>query len=119
MISNINTFEDICKIRNINPEVYKVSENASKEEISDNAYDKLKLIVSVLNEGWLPNWSDSTQQKHYPYFKKVDNKYFCYDYGSYALYPVVGSRLVYKSRILAEFVVSKFMDIYNKYLDYV
>ena len=115
----INTFEDICRAKNEDPGKFNLPINSSLEAISDNAYNKLKLIVSVLNDGWFPNWEDSSQQKHYPYFKKVSGKFICYDYGCYSLFPVAGSRLVYKSRYLAEFVVYKFGDIYNEYLNYV
>ena len=112
------TFEEICRISGVCSNKFALANNASIEEISDNAYEKLKLIVKVLNDGWKPNWADSTQYKHYPYFKLNDGKFYCYKYGSYANGPVVGSRLVYKTKELAEFAVENFIDIYNCYLDY-
>lgn len=115
---DIKDFSDICRIDGIDIRIFDLPDDATKEEISDNAYNKLKVIVRVLNGGWKPDWGDYEQYKHYPYFKKDNNKFICYKYGSYCIGPVVGSRLVYKSLILAEFAVSKFMYIYNDYLSY-
>ena len=119
-INSIKDFNDICIIANIDINTFIIPEGSSDEEISDNAYNKLKLIVKVLNNGWKPNWGDDFQYKHYPYFKydKGIKRFICYKYGSYSISPVVGSRLVFKSKLLAEFVVDKFIDIYNEYLSY-
>ena len=54
--------------------------------------------------------------RHLKFIGNYTDKFICYKYGSYCIGPVVGSRLVYKSLMLAEFAVSKFMYIYNDYL---
>lgn len=112
------TFNSICEHFGI--DVNKFESGSTIEEKSDIAYSKLKLVIKYLNSGWKPDWSDVNQIKYYPYFKldKKENKFICYKYGDYALFPVVGSRLVYKSKLLAELVVVNFLDIYNDYLTY-
>lgn len=118
IMERVTSFNDICEIAGENPNDYTLPRNASDEEISDMAYDKIKLIVKVLNEGWKPNWRDENEYKYYPYFRFDKNagrfSYSDYDYG--IVYSFVGSRLVFKSQKLAEFAGKLFIDIYNDYM---
>ena len=116
----IKTFEDACAELNIVPS--EIDRNVLCEALPDDqnslrAYAKLIIIVRALNEGWEPNWSDDNEYKYMPWFKHKSGfglSYLVYD--RWATLTVVGSRLCYKSRELAEYAGTQFADIYNDYL---
>jgi hypothetical protein len=60
----VKTFEDACEIAGVDPRDRKFLD-AAEDEI---AYSKLRVIISVLNEGWTPDWDNSRQYKYYPWF---------------------------------------------------
>lgn len=84
------------------------------------AFHQITIIALALNEGWEPDWSNSNQYKYSPWFEF--NKAgggsgfsfagFVFGYSN----STVGSRLVFKSRELAEYAGKQFIDIYNKFL---
>lgn len=84
----------------------------SKDEI---AYRLLKLIVKVLNEGWVPNWNDSSERKWRPYFY-LDSPGFRLFVAYYGYtYSAVGSRLCFKSEELALYAANTFLDVYKDF----
>lgn len=61
----VKTFEDACEVLGLNPStVYDDPANAADEI----AYRKLKIIIKALNEGWTPDWDNSSQAKWRPWF---------------------------------------------------
>lgn len=38
------------------------------DAIDEVAYKVLKVIVEILNEGWVPDWKNNNQYKYYPWF---------------------------------------------------
>ncbi|MNG66043.1 hypothetical protein D3C71_344450 [compost metagenome] len=108
----IKTFDDVLSYLGIEVNEFNDSAyNLTKDEI---AYKKLKFIVQALNEGWQPDWN-SNECKYYPWFKMVGSGAgfsfigCVYDYSSQS----VGSRLVFKSRELAEYAGQQFIDLYR------
>lgn len=85
--------------------------------ISTQAHLKLTLIAKSLNEGWTPDWADSSQYKYTPWFKHKAGfglaYYVCADWATTAH---VGSRLCFKTAELAEYAATQFADIYNDFL---
>ena len=109
------------------------------------AYLKLRIICEALNEGWKPTFSDG-ECRYYPWFyiynqneyEKLnkDEKKKCHvggraSYDAYAFCGVVfssvnistsysysyhGSRIVFKTRELAEYCEKQFIDIWSDYL---
>jgi len=81
------------------------------------ALHKIQNIVDVINEGWVPNFNDSTERKYYPYFIKKNGVWSfsssdCRD-GVYS-HGQVG---LYQTKEKSNFVGKKFLDIYSDYLD--
>ena len=113
----ITTFQDVCNIAKVNIEHYILPKTATKNDIRDNAYDKLKLIISVFNQGWEPNYYDNCA-KYYPNFD------FDREIGAFSYYHVssvyytstIGANLFMKECMVAEYVAKTFIDIYNEYL---
>ncbi|KQS33998.1 hypothetical protein [Dyadobacter sp. Leaf189] len=111
----VGSYEDACAIVGINP---MTIDNFKPFPEQDREYHfashKLVTIARVLNEGWQPNWNDSTQAKYYPWFKPAGGSGFSFDDCIYdGSYTTVGSRLVFRTSELATYAGKQFIDIYN------
>ena len=117
----IKTFKDVLKAMDMTLEDF---EETSKELMPDElAYRKLKQIVSVLNEGWTPDWSNSNQPKYVPYFNmgSPSGSGFSYcDYDFWLTNSDVGSRLCSESRKATKHIAEichedyKAMKVYDR-----
>lgn len=113
----IKTFEDACQILGIDPAtVIPALQGQSRDAMSIIAYCKLIIIIRALNEGWKPNWKDSSQWKYYPWFDMSGSGLSYDDYGHVISFSCVGSRLAYKSEELCEYAVEQFADLYKDFL---
>lgn len=120
IMERVASFQDICDISGVMSCTFELPRNASRKQIRKNAGDMLELIIEVLNEGWEPDYSNSNEQKWYPYFE-YNKRTGRFSYSGYVydnVYSFVGSRLVFKNRALAEFAGKLFIDIYNDYMLY-
>jgi hypothetical protein len=110
----IKTFDDVLLELQIIPRDFaQQCEGLSKDEV---AYRKIKLIVQVFNEGWTPDWTNSSQGKYYPWFKMGSPSgggFSCNVYDIWYTYSFVGSRLCYKNSDLAKHAANLFLDIYK------
>ena len=114
----IKTFDDVIRELGDDPEEFK-NAISIMEEPDEIAYVKLKLIAKALNEGWTPDWSNGEWDKWYPWFNMNDSSSagrFSFlgadDRGSYSS---VGSRLCFKSKDLATYAGTQFLDIYKDF----
>lgn len=81
------------------------------------ALAKLSIIREALNEGWQPDWSNSSEYKYYPWFAFKAGVGFSHtDYGGVCSGSTVGSRLCFKSSELAMYAGAQFEAIYNDFL---
>lgn len=88
----------------------------NKQQISQNAYAKIQLISEVLNEGWVPNFNNSSEYKYYPYFIKNTPVGWAYSGYYYSASPgTLGFGFYYKTSNLAECVGTQFLEIYKEY----
>lgn len=115
----IKTFEDACHSLGINPESALPDDDFGLREDNNAviAFAKLSIIRRALNEGWTPNWGNSSEMKYYPWFKFHPGSGFAFggcgcDYAT----SDVGSRLCFKSRELAEYAGKQFEAIYRDFL---
>ncbi len=115
----IKDFNDILeiagkKIEDVIP--YPVPGN--DVEMALNGIAKNYLIASILNEGWVPDWNDKTQKKHYPWFEWNGSGFgfSATGYGFTTSNTSVGSRLCFRTSELAEFAGRTFISIYNEHL---
>lgn len=123
-IKKIKTYEDICKIDGVDPiQSLPFHEAKTAEEFAINSFAKAIRINRVLNDGWQPNWNDYSQYKYYPWFDMRSNSQVgsgvgfscgvCRCGGSDS---AVGSRLVFKTRELAKFAGTVFLEIYRGFM---
>lgn len=114
IIDKVNSYEGACKILKIKPKKF---EGLDKSTV---AFEKLKTIALVVNEGWKPDWKDSSQYKYYPYFvansagSGFSFNYYYYDF-SRCGFP---SRLLFRTSELAIAMGKKFIDLYNDLMGY-
>jgi len=113
----IKTYEDACRELDI-PLTPERCKGMTEDEA---AYYSLKVIARALNEGWEPDWNNKEQEKWYPWFEVTGTNsagLSC----SYTNYPVsttnapFGSRLCFKTKALAEYAGTQFINLYEKYL---
>lgn len=113
----IKTFDDVLDYHNLIAEdFFNQCSNLSTDEI---AYRKIKLIAEALNEGWTPDWSNGEWDKWYPWFDFNDSssagRFSFYGSASQYLRSSVGSRLCFKSKDLATYAGTQFLDIYKDF----
>lgn len=114
----ITSYEDACKVLNIQPINEEVFNAFPKEDQrSMLAYHKLTVITRALNNGWKPNWDDQNEWKYYPLFRYV-NAGLSYANASYAASlttALIGSRLCFPTSALAKYAAEHFADLYRDY----
>lgn len=119
----VRSYEDACEIMGVDP----INEYALKKlgfTDGEIANRKLKTIVAVLNDGWSPTWSDTTERKYYPYFKIEASNFGAYCGLAYAYslnawtcsHSYSGSRLAFKNSELAEYAGNQFKGLYETFL---
>lgn len=85
------------------------------------AYRILKLMARSLNEGWTPDWDDSSQYKYFPYFEMGGSAGFRFrgfGHDGWDSDSGVGSRLCFKSSELAKYAGTRFIEVYRKFMTY-
>lgn len=76
---------------------------------------KIRLITKAFNEGWEPNWSNSSEYKYVPYFQ-ISGVGFSYsNYDDWRTTTCVGSRLCFKSKELCLFAIEQFKTEFENY----
>jgi hypothetical protein len=85
--------------------------------LDEKAYRILKMLALSLNEGWVPDWNNDSEYKYYAWFYMGGSSGFRFlgcDYWSSR--SGVGSRLCFKSRVLAEHAGKNFTAIYKQFM---
>lgn len=121
----VKTFNDATKICKPTKDQLTLSKynGEDKDMNAVKAFLQLTIIAKALNESWKPNWNDSNEAKHYPYFDMRSsssapagvgfsgtNYRYSHDFTG------VGSRLCFKTRALAEYAGKQFLEIYREYM---
>lgn len=83
------------------------------------AYIKLTYIAKAINGGEWMDYSNTDEYKYYPYFNASGSAGgFSFDgYDFDFSYSTVGSRLVFKTKEMAEYAGKQFVNIYNQYIN--
>lgn len=111
----VKSFADVLAIAGLTEnDFYKDIKGMAPDTI---AYEEIKLIARVLNEGWTPDWDNSSQYKYYPYFKKQGSGFVFYVVSYYHSATCAGSRLCFRTTELAEHAGRLFQDNYNTFLN--
>ena len=114
----ITSYEDACKVLNIQPineDVFNVF--PKEDQRSMLAYHKLTVITRALNNGWKPNWDDQNEWKYYPLFRYVNAglSYAATGCAATSTNAYIGSRLCFSTSALAKYAAEHFADLYRDY----
>ena len=142
IIERVKTFEDACEELGEDHQyvkAYREWMRISYAECKDvTAYLKLRIICAALNEGWEPKF-DGEEYRHQPGFwiytkkdyeeldedekknfrvvgRSYDNAYADMRVQASLSGAVCSSRLVFKTREIAEYCEKQFIDIWSDYL---
>ena len=140
IMERVKTFEDACEELGEDHQYVKAYSEwmrISYEKCKDiTAYLKLRIICAALNEGWKPKF-DGKEYRHYPWFciytkkayKWLDddekkecrglshgNAYACVSVQTLSSGANSSSRIVFKTKELAEYCGKQFIDIWSDYL---
>jgi len=116
IMERIKTIDDVFKWHETTQEEFNDKYEKTPLEADELYYILLKMIVEALNEGWKPDWSNSSEYKYYPWFEMASSGFRFNDYDFWYSFSFVGSRLCFKSRELAEYAGKTFLEEYKKYM---
>lgn len=109
---DIKTFEDACKELDIS-----TAQFLGGDTRDETAYKKLKIIIQAINQGWTPNWSNSSQRKWWPWFVLSSGFGFSYSDCNYTYtFAGVSSRLCTDTKEKAVYMATQFEAEYKDYL---
>ena len=118
----VKTFQDACAELGLKPSdnlIGYVDVASSKDLFSIEAYARLIIIIRALNEGWVPDWTDSNQTKYYPWFDMraaPSGSGLSFNASDYSYTrSSVGSRLCLKSAELAKYVATQFNNEFKDF----
>jgi hypothetical protein len=113
----IKNFDDVLRENGIvKLDFEKSCQGLTTDEV---AYKQVKEIAKAFNEGWVPDWTNSSQGKYYPWFKMGSpsgggvSYFVCANWSTNSS---VGSRLCFKSSDLAKHAGQLFESIYKDFL---
>lgn len=94
--------------------------NSTCESVrSERHHLRLRIIISVINEGWEANHSDNNQTKYEPrFYHKSGAGLSYYGYVNWYTHTVVGPRLCLESYQKAEYMGTQFIDEYKGLFNY-
>lgn len=109
----IKTFEDALEETG-RPDIPDFSGLPSNMRSYFIAQYKMSVIAEALNEGWTPDWNNSTEYKWRIWFRMSSAFAFSYSgYDNECSGAGGGSRLCFKSEELAVYCAKQFLDIWK------
>lgn len=115
--SRIKSYVDACNDQGITPlNISAFSALPSIDQVHAFASHRVTTVIRSLNEGWVPDWNNSSERKYYVWYQFGSGVGFSYGvYGYDRSYSAVGSRLHFKSEELAKYFASQFINEINEY----
>ncbi len=85
------------------------------DEIDEIRYKEIKTYIRVLNEKWVPDWSNSSQRKYFIYMDWSSGVFSYAHYDDWCTHTNVGSRLCLKDEQLALHVIKNISNEYKEF----
>jgi hypothetical protein len=118
IIDRVTSFEDAYELAD--KKTREECEISSTDSLDVVAYKKLKLVIKVINEDWIADYTESSQPKYYPWFKVLPSgSGFAFSYANCAYdrsSAYVGVRLCFETREKCEYVAEQFTQLYEEFL---
>ena len=122
-MKKVKSFEHACELLNIETTLPVVTGIPAEHQEAIVAHYQLVIVAQAINDGWKPDWSDSSQYKYHPWMKvkatkkKPSGSGLSFDgYDVWYSNTDVGSRLAFKNSELAAYAGKQFNDLYNQFL---
>ena len=119
----VQSYEDACQLLGIKPKYPKFVQCAKIDRPSMIAYHKLIIIIRALNllpngKCWIPDFDNPHESKYRIWWNIIDNKLSFLNTSNAPSLAVTafGSRLLFRSRSLAEYCAKQFKDLWQDYL---
>lgn len=120
-MAQIRTFEGACKVMGYNPDkvLPKVGNFTKAHQKALLASAKLFVINEALNfldngkKKWVPDWNNYEEGKYYPWFYMDKPGFRLHAVNCTGTHTLVGARLVYRTRPLAEYAAKQFKALYK------
>jgi hypothetical protein len=121
MQKKIKKWEEAFKIKGLDPKVLPdVSMLPDEYRKPVVAQFILNVVADVLNDGWVADYTDSSQWKYHPYFlvkatkAKPSGSGLSYDvYVHWSTFTYCGVRLCYRDVETAEYAAKQFIKLYE------
>ena len=122
-IHTVQSYEEACQLLGIKPTYPKFTRCAKIDRPSMIAYHKLIIIIRALNllpngKCWVPDF-DNCEYKYGLWWHITSDNKLGYANASSApslANSAIGSRLLFRSRSLAEYCAKQFKDLWQDYL---
>ena len=119
----IQSYEEACERVGVEP-LTEERIKALELRPDEVARKKLEVITAALNEGWSPDWNNTSEYKYYPYFYIEPRKHGAYAGLSYASANItasntianIGSRLCFHEPDAARYAGRTFTELYEQLL---
>lgn len=122
-IQTIQSYEDACQLLGIKPTYPKFTRCLKIDRPSMIAYHKLIIIIRALNllsngKPWIPDFNNQNEFKYGLWWYIINNKLgFAYAYDAPSCASAgFGSRILLRSKPLAEYCAKQFKDLWQDYL---
>ena len=122
-INTVQSYEDACQLLGIKPTYPKFVQCAKIDRPSMIAYHKLIIIIRALNllpngKCWVPDFNKLHESKYKIWWSIIDNEISCALTPNTPSYTItsISSRLLFRSRPLAEYCAKQFKDLWQDYL---
>lgn len=112
----VKTFDDACQVLGIEGDILSGQLNDGLSDVAPAiiAYAKLTIIAKALNEGWVPDWKNSREEKWYQWFD-LSKGFVLGNVGCRCQNSSVSSRLCFKNSALAKYAATQFTDLYKDF----
>lgn len=117
----VKSFADACVALGLDEdEELPYKEPKNDRQIAVQSFTMMMIIAQALNEGWVPDYSNSNEAKYYPWFEwKSSASGFGFSNaltGWASTDTGIGARLVFKTEELARYAGKQFECIYNGFI---
>ncbi len=110
-------FTDVCKANGTTEEEFYEKILTLGLDFDTINYERAKLIVKTINQGWTPDFNNRQQTKYYPWFEVsasgIGFSGSHYDYTR--TITAVGSLLCTDTQDKAKYIAAQFEDLYKDY----
>ncbi len=114
LFDRIKSYSDICdelKERELLLSDFSFLPEQDREK--SLAYNKIQQIARLFNQGWVPDWSDTNQNKWYPYYEYKTSLGLGFCSSTYGFWSLDGLVAYYQTQEISDFVGKLFIDLYT------